>query len=70
MIDRVPGGECAWNGQFVRFERQVWIRLLKMQVGRNLPMVQGQNGFDQSGNPGSGFEVAQIGFDRTDHTGV
>src|SRR5438309_9978811 len=44
------------------------IGLGKMERRRNLLVLQAQNSLDQSGDTGSGVQVSNIAFDRTDRT--
>jgi len=42
----------------------MWIRLLEMDLGRYLPMLQNQRSLDQACDTGSGFQMAEIGLRR------
>ena len=54
------------DGEFI--ERDVGIRLREMQARGNLPVVECQCSLDQPGDPGRGFEVADVGLDRAQGT--
>ena len=52
------------RGSLARVDRRV--RLLEVQAGRDLPVLQGQHGLDQPGDAGGGVEVADVGLHRAD----
>ena len=41
-----------------------------MEVPGNDPPVHGQHGLDHAGDPGGGFEMADVGLDRADQQGA
>src|SRR6516165_7793973 len=54
------------NGRHSEFQGSqvdVWIRRLEMQAWRNLPMLQYQQGLDQTGDSGRGLQVSQVRLD-------
>ena len=44
-------------------QRDEGIQLLKMGLGRNLPMFEAEQHFDQAGHSGGGLQVTDIGLD-------
>ena len=44
-------------------QRDERIQLLKMGLGRNLPMFEAEQHFDQAGHSGGGLQVTDIGLD-------
>src|ERR1700681_4301904 len=45
--------------------RDMWIWFLEMQMLGDHPMLHRQNHLDQPGNPGGGFQMADVSLDRT-----
>ena len=56
------------DGQRLPFDQR--IRCLKMEMGRQLAMLQRQHQLDKAHNPRRGFQVAYIGLDRANQQGV
>src|ERR1700679_1059096 len=46
------------------------VNLVEVEVGRNLAVLERENHFDQGGNAGSRFKMADIAFDRADDQGL
>src|SRR5579875_274848 len=68
-----PGGPwlgSSRNEKRRAFQRNMRIELLKMQVGRNLSMLEGQHNFYHACNPRGSFQVPDIGLHRTQDTGL
>ena len=51
-------------------ERNVAGRSLKVQIGRDVPVLGDQRRLDESGHAGAGLEVADVGLDRSDEKGL
>src|SRR5437660_1396979 len=49
-------------------QRNERVGLLQVEVRHKLGMVDLQDGLDEAGNPGRGFQVAQVGLDRAQNT--
>ena len=62
----IDGGLFGDDLDVAGFKIDVLVGLVKMQVGRDRSIVQDRNGFDQPGDPGGGFQMPHVGFDRSD----
>src|SRR6266436_4334029 len=54
------GLQCGGHAQFQGSQVDIWIRRLEMQAGWNAPMLQYQQGLDQSGDAGRGLQVSKV----------
>ncbi len=55
-----PTSEASVQPERAALECQSFECLAEMNRWRYLPMFQRENGFDQSGNTGRGFEMSQV----------
>src|SRR5262249_11101048 len=51
-------------------ERDPWIGLPEMQARRDLFMLERERGLDEARDPGGGFQMPDVAFDRADETGL
>jgi hypothetical protein len=65
-VHAFPGHRLSRNHQLGRFRVDFRVQRSEIQVRRDQPMLDAQHRLDQPGHAGSGFQMTDIGFDRTD----
>ena len=63
---RLPCAECRVDEEWAAGKIDLGVRLAEVEAWRQLPVFQGQNGLDQTGDARRGIEVADVGFDRAE----
>lgn len=65
-----PGLGLGGDGQLGAVEVDVGVEALEVEVGGDGLVLEGEDDFDEAGDAGGGFEVADVGFDGADVVGL
>src|SRR5215470_5974396 len=65
-----PWFQSLRNSQSKLVKRNIGIRLLEVQIGRNLSVLQHQRHLNDPRHARPGFQMSDIGFDRSDYEGA